>query len=97
MSQAPLPSSIYSLFMNSALLAFEAQQVIGLRMLRLAAGGAPATREFQRMLVEKVHAAAEIGGTAAAAIVTGKNGAAVAQGVIRGYRTRVGKNRRRLK
>ena len=89
--------AMYSLVMKSALLAFEAQHVIGLRMLRLAAGGAPATREFQRMFVEKAQAAAEIGGTAAAAIATGKSGASVAHGIIRGYRTRVGKNRRRLK
>lgn len=97
MSQARKSGSIYSLLMNSALLALEAQQVIGLRMMRLAAGGVPANREFNRMLVEKTQAAAEIGEAAATAIVTGKNGAAVAQRVIRSYRTRVGKNRRRLK
>jgi hypothetical protein len=85
-----------SMFARSALLAFEAQQVIALRMLRLATGGAPANRELTRMITEKADAAAEAGFTAMKSLALGANGTAAALGVIRGYRTRVRRNRRRL-
>ena len=48
---------------DAALLGFEAQQVIGLRLLRIAAGGEAASIESERMVTEKIAAfgkAAEI-------------------------------------
>ncbi len=48
---------------DAALLGFEAQQVIALRLLRIAAGGEAASFESERMVTEKIAAfgkAAEI-------------------------------------
>ncbi len=53
---------------DAALLGFEAQQVIGLRLLRIAAGGEAASLETERMVTEKIAAfgkAAEISETMA--------------------------------
>jgi hypothetical protein len=86
----------YLLFARMTLLALEAQQVIWLRMLRLAAGGAVASREWQRMTSEKALAAMQIGASATRSLALGKPNDAVAQQVVRGYRSRVSKNRRRL-
>lgn len=88
--------SPFSFFHQAMLLAFEAQLVIGLRMLRLMAGGARAEAEVIRMTSEKSTAAAETLLDAAAAAVAGKSGDAIARQTIRGYRSRVGANRRRL-
>ena len=41
---------------DAALLGFEAQQVIGLRLLRIAAGGEAASFESERMVTEKIAA-----------------------------------------
>ena len=41
---------------DAALLGFEAQQVIGLRLLRLASGGEAASFETERMVTEKIAA-----------------------------------------
>jgi hypothetical protein len=49
----------FSLAMESAAFAFEAQQVIALRMAKLAAGGAAAQAEAARMISEKMFAGAE--------------------------------------
>ncbi len=44
---------------DAALLGFEAQQVIGLRLLRIAAGGQAASFESERMVTEKIAAFGE--------------------------------------
>ncbi len=88
--------SFFSLFLKYAFLAVEAQQVIALRMMRLAAGGALAERELQRMMSEKAWAASQAGVDAAISMASGKSSTAIAHNAIRGYRTRVRKNRRRL-
>jgi hypothetical protein len=44
---------------DAALLGFEAQQVIGLRLLRIAAGGEAASFESERMVTEKIAAFGE--------------------------------------
>jgi hypothetical protein len=67
---------------------FEAQRVIGLRLAKLAQGGAAAEIESRRMVTEKMAAAAE----AAIALATGKSPHAV----IRRYRTLMRANERRL-
>jgi hypothetical protein len=77
-------------------LGLEAQNVIALRMLRLAAGGPRAQNEVRRMTTEKIAAAIETQATAASGIITGRKNTAVAATVIRGLRKRVRANQRRL-
>ncbi len=73
---------------NTALLAMEAQTVIGLRLGQMALGrGSPA--ENQLMVTEKMFALAE----AATTVATGGS----AQKVVKGYRKKVQANTRRLK
>ena len=71
-----------------ALLNFEAQRVIGLRLMTFAAGGASAQAEAQLMVTEKTAAFAE----AAMSLALGGS----ARKVIRRYRTHVRANERRL-
>ena len=70
------------------LLGFEAQQVIGLRLMRIAAGGKGASFENERMVTEKIAAFGE----AATALLTGGS----PEKVVRRYRTHVRKNKTRL-
>jgi hypothetical protein len=77
-------------------LGIEAQSVIALRVMRLAAGGARGRAEASRMVAEKVGALAEAQTAAAAAILTGRREKAVAGKVLSTYRKRVRANRRRL-
>ena len=65
-----------------------AQRVIGLRMMRLAGGGAIGAREVQRMITEKMI----VGGEAGALLLTGAN----AHKVAKRYRRAVRANERRL-
>lgn len=76
------------LFIESTLLTLEAQVVIGLRLARLAEGGADAHVEARRMVTEKVAAAIEAAGTLAAG--------GSAHRVCTGYRRKVKANARRL-
>ncbi|TXM70925.1 hypothetical protein FV226_16370 [Methylobacterium sp. WL12] len=80
--------SWYKLGMDATMLAFESQQVIGMRLIKIAAGGAVGRAEAQRMVTEKVVAAGE-----AALMVA--SGASTAK-VIAGYRRKVRANARRL-
>jgi hypothetical protein len=73
---------------SSMLLGFEAQQVVLLRMAALAAGGAHAQAEMNRMISEKVFAAV----TAAGMMTFGKSPLSV----VRHYQSRVRANQRRL-
>ena len=69
-------------------LAFEAGQVIPLRLMRIAAGGAAGKRESRRMVREKVDAAAHAG----IAFAFGDS----PQKIVRQVRRKVRANRRRL-
>lgn len=82
--------------MNSAYLAMEAQQVMWLRMVRVAQGGSGADSELKLMGTEKLMAAGELVTAAAVQAIGGKSSAAIANSTIRGYRTRVRANKRRL-
>ena len=73
---------------HATLLGFEAQQVIGLRLMRIAAGGRGAKFENERMVTEKIAALGE----AVATLTTGGS----PEKVIRRYRTHVRKNKTRL-
>lgn len=78
----------WKLSMDTAMLAFESQAVIGLRMVKLAGGGVGAQAEMQRMVSEKMLAAGET----AALLASGGS----TQSVVSGYRRKVRANRIRL-
>jgi hypothetical protein len=78
----------FSLAADMAILSMAAQQVVALRMLKLAVGGAAAHREAARMVTEKMQAGIE----AAATTATGGS----SRKVLRRYKTRVKANSRRL-
>ena len=78
-----------------ALLAWDAQCVIGLRMMKIAAGGAVGYREAQRMVTEKLMSQMELQTRFAAALMLG-NQQTYAKTAVRHYRSKVGANRRRL-
>ena len=73
----------------------EARQVIGLRLAKLAGGGAGATAEGQRMVREKVTAAIEAQQAAATAVLTG-NILQIPTRTVAIYRRKVRANRKRL-
>jgi len=76
------------LALDTSLLAFECQLVIGLRLMKLTLGGPAASREANRMVAEKLTAFEE----AAVKVATG----GTTRSVIKGYRRKVRANRRRL-
>ncbi len=78
-----------------ALLAFEAQQVIALRLAKLVLGGPAAKREAHRMVAEKVDAAMVAGRMMSAAMGRGTKDGGADQ-VVRMLRRRVRANRKRL-
>ena len=73
---------------NSALLCAEAQEVMGLRLMKLAGGGVHAEREARRMVAEKSIAFAD----AAMSLATG----ASIDKVVHRYRKIVHANKQRL-
>jgi hypothetical protein len=74
----------------------EAQQVIALRLAKLARGGASATAETNRMVSEKTAAAVEAQQTAATALLTGK-AAQIPARTVALYRRKMRANRKRLR
>jgi hypothetical protein len=85
-----------SLGMQAWQVGLEAQSVIALRMLRLAAGGARAETEAARMVTEKVLAAGEAQMAAATAAMLGHKDHVVAGKALAAYSKRVRANKRRL-
>src|SRR5215203_5059426 len=76
-------------------LAFEAQNLISLRLFRMATGGVPALPEALRMVPEKVSALAEAQALVATSAVEGRPQRAPKR-VVNDYRRRVAANKRRL-
>jgi hypothetical protein len=74
---------------------FEAQQVIALRLAKLALGGPAATTEMNRMVSEKMTAAVEAQSAAAAAMMTG-DAAEIPSRTVALYRRKMRANRNRL-
>jgi hypothetical protein len=70
------------------MLGIEAQQVVWLRAMKIAAGGKAGEREQRLMVSEKLAAAGEAG----LDLATGKS----VGSVVKGYRRKVKANRRRL-
>jgi len=81
---------------QAALLGWEAQKVMALRLVRLAAGGALAQSESARMISEKMLALGEAQAAAALAAMQGGDSPRVAKKVMGVYKRRVRRNRRRL-
>jgi hypothetical protein len=75
-------------FFNMAMLSLESQQVIWLRMIKLATGGPKARTEANQMISEKMEAAA----VASRRLMMG----ASSDSIISGYRKKVRANARRL-
>lgn len=73
----------------------EAQTVMALRMMKLAAGGSAAAAESQLMVTEKLEAAATAQAHLAVGLMTG-SGAQGARRAVAHYRRKVRANRRRL-
>ena len=80
--------SLMKLGFDLTMLGFESQQVIALRLTRLAMGGAAAAHESKRMVSEKAEAAVETGIHLASGGSPHK--------VIHSYRRKVQANRDRL-
>ncbi len=76
------------LLQDASRLSLESQQVIALRLLKLARGGPAASREAKRMITEKMVALGE----ATEKSSSGRS----ARSVVNGYRKKVRANRRRL-
>jgi hypothetical protein len=81
---------------KAAQLGWEAQNVIALRLLRLAAGGTQGQAEASRMMVEKIASVAEAQATAAAAVIAGNKDHVIAGKTLRVFEKRVRANKRRL-
>jgi hypothetical protein len=79
---------VYRSWFNLTMLAVESHQVIGLRLLKLTAGGPKAQAEANRMMAEKMAAASQATGR----LMRG----ASPDSVVRGYRKKVRANSRRL-
>ena len=79
---------MFHTWLNLNMLAFESQQVIFLRLMKLAAGGLDAQREAELMLREKVLAASQSSVRMA--------GGASLDSVVQTYRKTVRANARRL-
>lgn len=89
------PWAFTGLAMQSAMLAFEANQVITLRLARLAMGAVPARTEVPLMVSEKMKAAAVAGQMVMASAMGGKPDLGAGK-VVRHYRRKVRANKRRL-
>lgn len=84
-----------SLSFNAWQAGLEAQQVIGLRLAKLASGGNSAVVETTRMTSEKFHALCEAQTMAAIAALTGKSGL-IPSRTLALYRRKIRANRKRL-
>ncbi len=82
---------------EAARFAADMQQVMALRMMRLACGGPLAQTECRRMVSEKMAAFGEAQGAAMAAMMTGASLEAAALKAYRPYRRAVRANGRRLR
>jgi hypothetical protein len=80
---------------QSTMLAIEAQQVIALRLMKMALGGSHVQREAELMVTEKLAAVAESGQKMMMAAAGGERDLG-AKKVVRLYRRKVRANRRRL-
>ena len=83
------------LFSDTLKMSLAANQVIGLRLMKIAMGGARGKRESKLMVNEKIKAAADAGLEAAISVATGQPHRA-AERALAVYAKRVNRNHRRL-
>jgi hypothetical protein len=86
----------FSVTLKTIQLGFEAQNVIDLRMMRLAAGGATAQAEARHMIADKMAAGMEVQAVAASSVTSGQKDTVVAGKILRVLKKRVHANKRRL-
>jgi hypothetical protein len=86
----------FSVTLKTIQLGVEAQNVIALRMMRLAAGGATAQTEVRRMIADKMAAGIEVQAAAASGVTSGQKDTVVAGKILRVLKKRVHANKRRL-
>jgi hypothetical protein len=89
-------NSWFELSAQAMMLGFEAQQVVGLRLIRLAAGGTAGQAEAQRMVTEKLAALAEVQTAAITTAIEGGSSHRLGKKVVGVYKKRVRGNKRRL-
>ena len=82
-------------FVDAAMLTIEAQEVIGLRLMKFAQGGAAAGTEAMKMVEEKIVAVATVASMMTAASLQGRPDQG-AENVMRMLRQKVRANRVRL-
>ena len=86
----------FSVILKSIQLGFESQNVIALRMMRLAVGGPTAQAEARHMIADKIAAGVEAQAVAASGVASGHSDAVVAGKILRVFKKRVHANKRRL-
>jgi hypothetical protein len=87
----------FSLSLQAARLAWDAQSVVALRLMRISSESALSRRsETHRMVTEKMAALTEAQTAAAIAAVRGGSGHRVAKKVLGVYKKRVRRNKKRL-
>lgn len=89
-------NSWFFLIFKTIQLGFESQNVIALRMMRFATGGAAASTEARRMIADKIAAGVEVQAAAASGIASGHKDTVVAGRILRVLKKRVRANKRRL-
>jgi hypothetical protein len=82
-------------FSDAFKMSFLANQVIGLRLMKIATGGAHGRRESKLMVDEKIKAAADASVEAAMSVATGQPHRA-AERALAVYAKRVNRNHKRL-
>jgi hypothetical protein len=91
MTQSP-----FSMFMDLSRLAYESNMVIGMRLMRLAAGDHRAMAEAQLMVTEKIQTAGALAIENSIALVSGKSFDSVSRSSIAKYSKVVRANHKRL-
>lgn len=86
----------FAIARDTARLGVDAQNVVALRLFRLARGGKAGRKEAHLMVAEKADALVQAQFAAAKSMVSGKQGPALARETIGIYGRRVRHNRRRL-
>jgi hypothetical protein len=95
-SETKMINPWFAVGLQAARLTWEAQIVVALRMMRLAGGGARSKSEARTLIPEKMEAFAEAGAAATSIAIAGGDAHKVAKKVLKIYKKRVGRNRRRL-
>jgi hypothetical protein len=85
----------FCVILKTMQLGFESRNVIALRMMRLAAGGATAQTEARRVIADKIAVGIEAQAAAAASVASGHRDTGVARKVLRVVKKRVRANKRR--